>query len=260
MRSDTTDAPSTLSPPITDWEVLTATRSRGRPRKTGAVPRVPPRVEILEAAGRLFAEQGYAGTSTAEIAEAVGLTQPAIFYYFTSKEDMLRELMTEGMTEPLAELAAVLSAPACAGAKLYRLIVFHLTHHHSLPFPPTVLIEDAQRLLKGGQDPELIKKDRRYSSGIREIIRDGVRSKEFRVVDPVTTAMAILGMCNWSLRWYKRGGRLSPLEVGHEFAEFALGGLLADPDAIAAVRQEAEGLADLRGRSSSDGSKSSRTT
>jgi AcrR family transcriptional regulator len=245
-RSGATAAPSTLSPPRTDPEVPTATRSRGRPRKTGAVPRVPPRDEILEAAGRLFAEQGYAGTSTAEIAEAVGLTQPAIFYYFTSKEELLRELMTEGIKEPIAELVAVLSAPASAGAKLYHLIVFHLTHHHSLPFTPTVLIEDGQRLLKRGQDKDLIKKDKQYSSGIREIIRDGVKSKEFRDVDPVMTAMAVLGMCNWSLRWYKRGGRLSPLAVGHQFAELTLSGILADPDAIEAVREEAEGLTDLR--------------
>jgi AcrR family transcriptional regulator len=212
------------------------------------VPRRPPREEILNAAGRLFDEQGYAGTSTAEIAEAVGLTQPAIFYYFDSKEDMLRELMNHGLVEPLAELEAVMAADATWGAKLHHQIVFHVNHDLSLPFAPTVLIEDAQRLLKEGRHKDIIKKDRSYSHGMREIIRQGVGTREFRDVDSSMASMAILGMCNWSLRWYRRGGRLSPREIGRQFADLALTALLADPDALEAIRDEAEALWDLRAR------------
>lgn len=159
---------------------------------------------------------------------------------------MLRELMGHGLTEPLAELDAVMAADAGAGAKLYHQIVFHVSHDLSLPFAATVLIDDAQRLLKNGQHADLIEKDRRYSHGIRALIKKGIRSGEFRDVDPVIASMAVLGMNNWSLRWYKRGGRLSPKDIGNEFAEFALHALLADPRKLAAVRAEAEGLHGLR--------------
>lgn len=45
--------------------------------------------KVLKAALRLFSEQGYDGTSTAQIAEASGMSQATIFKYFKSKDDLL---------------------------------------------------------------------------------------------------------------------------------------------------------------------------
>src|SRR5689334_756526 len=95
-------------------------KPRGRPRKNGDVPAGPPRESILAAAGRLFSERGFLGTSTGDIAEAVGLTQSAIFYYFPSKEALVFELATEAVTKPLAHLAQMLEADMSPAAKLHR--------------------------------------------------------------------------------------------------------------------------------------------
>ncbi len=50
---------------------------------------------ILDAAGKLFAEFGYSGTSTASIAKAAGVTRTLIFHYFPAKQALLTTLLYE---------------------------------------------------------------------------------------------------------------------------------------------------------------------
>ncbi|MER5436873.1 helix-turn-helix domain-containing protein, partial [Streptomyces sp. NPDC002588] len=45
--------------------------------------------EMFEQASRLFAERGFAGTNLGDIAEAMGITRPALYYYVKSKDDLL---------------------------------------------------------------------------------------------------------------------------------------------------------------------------
>ena len=54
------------------------------------------RGEILTQATRLFAEQGYDGTTVQEIADAVGIRKPSLLYHFKSKDE-LREQVIAGM-------------------------------------------------------------------------------------------------------------------------------------------------------------------
>src|SRR5262245_57916504 len=53
------------------------------------------RERIPQVALRLFAEKGYEATSMREIAEHLGITKPALYYHFDSKEAIVRELLRE---------------------------------------------------------------------------------------------------------------------------------------------------------------------
>jgi AcrR family transcriptional regulator len=63
------------------------------------------RSRLRELALQLFAEQGYEKTSLREIAERLGVTKAALYYYFKSKEDIVRSLVEDYFTE-LDELVA----------------------------------------------------------------------------------------------------------------------------------------------------------
>ena len=55
-------------------------------------PRASPRrraAEIIEAASRVFAERGFHGATTQDIADVLGIRQASLYYYFPSKEDAL---------------------------------------------------------------------------------------------------------------------------------------------------------------------------
>ena len=50
---------------------------------------------VLEAAAELFAHRGFGGTNLQDIADALELSRPALYYYFKSKEEMLSSLLEE---------------------------------------------------------------------------------------------------------------------------------------------------------------------
>src|SRR5580693_1625842 len=57
------------------------------------------RSRLRELALELFAEQGYEKTSLREIAERLGVTKAALYYYFKSKEDIVRSLVEDYVAE-----------------------------------------------------------------------------------------------------------------------------------------------------------------
>jgi len=73
------------------------------------------RVRILRVALELFAEQGFAATSTRELAERLGFTKAALYYHFRTKDDLLSALV-EPVVSELASLVdgAVISPSAAA--------------------------------------------------------------------------------------------------------------------------------------------------
>lgn len=102
------------------------TSRAGRPRAVpDAAPGLPPRDQILLAAAGLFVEQGFGGTSTRAIADAVGIRQASLYYHFAGKDDILAELLDRSV-RPSAELARRLEEqagpdPAASAAALYAL-------------------------------------------------------------------------------------------------------------------------------------------
>lgn len=97
--------------------------SVGRPR-SGArrLPSASARDEILDAAAELFAQRGYAATSTRLIAERVGIRQASLYYHFANKEKILAELL-EATVRPSLGFAAGLTGREPADA-LRELVLF----------------------------------------------------------------------------------------------------------------------------------------
>lgn len=83
----------------------------GRPRLNPGRPGIAPRQEVIDAAASLFAERGYAATSTRQIAERVGMRQASMYYYFKGKEEILLELLQASITPTLDRAAEYLSEP-----------------------------------------------------------------------------------------------------------------------------------------------------
>ncbi|BCJ75939.1 TetR family transcriptional regulator [Catellatospora sp. IY07-71] len=99
--------------------------SVGRPRSgTRRLPAATAREEILDAAAELFAQRGYAATSTRLIAEAVGIRQASLYYHFDSKEHLLAELL-EATVRPSLDYAAELERRGAApAAALHALVTY----------------------------------------------------------------------------------------------------------------------------------------
>lgn len=66
------------------------------------------RAQILTHATRLFAEQGYDGTSVQEIADAVGIRKPSVLYHFNSKDELRENVISEMLAHWNAVLPSLL--------------------------------------------------------------------------------------------------------------------------------------------------------
>ena len=92
------------------------------------------RERILVEASRLLATRGYHGTTTREIARAVGISQPSLFFHFPSKSAIASELYRLDIVPAVGRLENLLVTPASPAVKLYTMVLGELTHILSSPY------------------------------------------------------------------------------------------------------------------------------
>src|SRR5512145_909089 len=82
--------------------------------------------QIIEAAARVFAERGFHGATTQDIADVLGIRQASLYYYFASKEEALELVCLQGVGDFFEVAKAIASGPGAAADKLARLVQAHL--------------------------------------------------------------------------------------------------------------------------------------
>lgn len=98
----------------------------GRPRRIPEIDStLSSRDQILDTCARLFTSQGYAATSTREIAEAVGIRQASVYYYFAGKPQILEELLARTVRPTLDQLDKIdaVAEEHGAASALYALVM-----------------------------------------------------------------------------------------------------------------------------------------
>ncbi len=182
------------------------------------------RAEILHAALRAFREKGYHATTLDDIAERVGIRKTALYHYFPDKESILYECHRESLAEVASLLTKACKQFTLSGERLAYVIRQHVRlmtdtlEGSPLAFEVTALSPKRQQEIIAARD--------RYERGLREIIAQGIRTGEFRPVNPKIAVFAILGAINWIARWYRPNGSIRGAELGVEFADLLLGGLI----------------------------------
>ncbi len=153
------------------------------------------RQKLHAEAARVFARKGYATASVREIVEGAGVTKPALYYYFGSKEGVYRAILEEGIRDFEDRMATVEELKGSAALRLRRLCreVFVLSRERL----------DAVRLMhaffygppQGAPSFDFNRVLLRLHDTVRRIVREGVRAGEFRG-DPGAMTLALLGACN----------------------------------------------------------------
>ncbi len=219
------------------------------PKKSAPAPKSSRREllqeSILEAASTLFIQRGFQGTSMGDIAEAMGVTRTAIYYYFRNKEAILRELTTEitGMAgKQAAQVDDTNSDPMEA---LRQLVLQHarLILGHPLQFR---VVERNEENLSPAIRKEAEASRRLVLSRFQAVIEAGMQAGQFRIVDPKIAAFAIIGMCNWSAWWFSASGKVPLEEVAQMLATFALQSVVRGEERRSRENSVDESLRQLR--------------
>lgn len=180
--------------------------------------------QILEAASRVFRRRGLHATGMRDIAAELEMHVGNLYYYFRNKEDLLAFCQEDALAGLLDLAGRVRATGLRADAKLHRLIVGHVIRvNDETPGALAHLEVDA---LTGKRRQRVLRQRDSYEAAYREIIAEGIEQEIFRPVDAAVAAMAILGALNWTVKWYRQDGRRSSQEIGREFADFLVRGLL----------------------------------
>jgi len=187
------------------------------------------RLEILKSAAAAFRRRGYYGASVDEIASALHMTKGNLYHYFKDKEEILFACHEYALDLLLRMLKKIESGPYPPREKLRRAIV-SFVHLMIDELRGTALTMDVQALSPARRKRIIAKRDR-FDRGMRGIIEEGMRLRVFRSVDPKLATFAILGSINWIPYWFDPAGEAHSVEIGEEFANHLISGLLNHQEA-----------------------------
>jgi TetR/AcrR family transcriptional regulator, cholesterol catabolism regulator len=181
------------------------------------------RVEILKAAAAAFRKLGYHGATVEEIAAALHMKKGNLYYYFRNKEEILFACHQYSLDRLLAILDDIERSGVSPDQKLRRLISAFV-HTILDELHGTALGLDLEALSPAHLRTVIVRRDR-FDKGMREVLKEGIRSGTFVYADAKLLSFAILGAVNWIPRWYNPDGPSTSDEIADKFADYLIAGL-----------------------------------
>jgi AcrR family transcriptional regulator len=187
------------------------------------------RERILRAAVQIFSEQGIENAKLADVAEMLGMTAPALYYYFPSKEELVFACCAETLDEMIAGIREAAAAAGRDPVERLRAIItaqmmFELKVAAVTPllngvlFGPQYLVN----LLQEPQRERIVTQHRTLLNLYRSAINDGVAAGLFEVAEPTIATFNILAMVQYSSIWFRKSGRRSAQSIAQDQIGFAL--------------------------------------
>jgi len=184
------------------------TKSEARMARPRASDYSEKRTAIFQTSARLFAEQGYDGTSMSQIAVACGVSKALLYHYHASKEDLLFHIIEDHLRQLVEAVETANGGAASPRERLDHLAIALLEAYRDADAEHKVQINDLKRLPEERQ-AELRGLERKlvdiFASAIAAAspaLQDGSP-----LLKPVT--MSLFGMLNWQFMWFRPKGPVS---------------------------------------------------
>ena len=164
--------------------------------------------EVIGAAAKVFAQRGYHGASTQDIADVLGIRQASLYYYFDSKEAALEAVCRDGHELYVGRLRRIAGSDMSASEKVGQVLL-----HHAAPerLDFTLVFLRERRFLPGPARKRIRALELRYERAVQRIVEQGISSGEFRPdLDARMTTLAVLGLGNTAAAWYGREPDVTP--------------------------------------------------
>lgn len=182
------------------------------------------RLAVLRTAARMFNEKGFHATSLDEVAEALDISKPTVYYYVKSKDEILFECVRLGLEMVVQAADEVEQAGGSASKKLMAVM---------RKYAEIVTMDFGMCLIRVGEDP-LPPQSRAQLRGLkakidrqfRTLVQEGVAEGAFAACDPKITAFGIAGTLSWIARWYDPQGPMSADEIAERCIALLMNGLV----------------------------------
>ncbi len=172
-----------------------------------------------------FSTRGYEAASMREIAADAGINIATLYFYCSTKEQLLFDVLVDSQRQLAEGLREQIEAAGESWtSRLAAAIVVHVKFCAEKAFPTTINRVDMQRLTPEHRTEYMAMRDG-YEQELRDLVQGGIEAGELRPVDPKLTAFAILGIGHSVGRWYRPDGPLTPEQIAEQYVDFILAGL-----------------------------------
>lgn len=154
------------------------------------------KLAAIKAAAAVFADKGFHGASTKDIAERMGIKQGSLYYYFTSKQEALGEVCLYGIEDYVHRMERIATSDQPFEAKLMATLTSHLSSYREKN--EALKVYNDERLYLPEEKRQVLKQ---LGSGYRQLLEgifeEGIREGVIREsIDCHFAAQAVIGICN----------------------------------------------------------------
>lgn len=178
---------------------------------------------MVAAAVKNFTERGYHGTSVREIARDAGVTAASMYHHFSSKQEVLQQIMEQTLRDLINVTSSALDGaapepPEQLSALIHAWIIFHTERQAEA----LIGASELRSLESTGRTIVVALRDQQQEL-FNEVIDRGVAEGVFTTAYPREAARAVINMGYSVASWYRRDGEVSPTEMADRYVELGLG-------------------------------------
>ena len=187
------------------------------------------RDELLQLAATMFAERGLKATTVRDIADSAGILSGSLYHHFTSKEQMVEEVLTDFLDWLFGRYREILDAESDSLARVKGLFMASfeaIEHRHA---QVVIYQDEAKRLSALPQFGFVDERNVEQRQMWLDILKQGVADGHFRPDLDVDLVYRFIRDTTWvSVRWYQPGGPLTAEQVGTQYLAIVLGGITGE--------------------------------
>lgn len=169
--------------------------------------------DLIKAAIPLFASQGFDATTTLELSQAAGVTEPVIYYHFTNKDGLFSYILTNTFTEYFTRLNDIDKETPTQFEKIEKLINLHFRFVDDLPDETYIILSACPAKLRDSAHicaQQIEEQRQRLSKYISGCLNKGIASGEFSPIPVGATTGIIIALVNGLFR--RRSLKLDQIE------------------------------------------------
>lgn len=177
------------------------------------------RKRILESSLLLFQENGYHGVTVDQIVEAAGTSKGGFYHSFKSKDELLYEIHDVFISYVIEKAQESYNQSETPVSKLNGILQSFMKVFDMYKPYITVFYEESAYLQEDYKSVINNKRDQ-YRQLIESVIKEGQDKGDFRKEIPTNIAtLSIIGMINWTYKWYKSDGPLTMEQITAVFKD-----------------------------------------
>ena len=184
------------------------------------------RDDLLQLAAEMIAERGLKATTVRDIADAAGILSGSLYHHFSSKEEMVDEVLRDFLNWLFDRYQQILDSEANPLERLRGLFLASfdaIEHRHA----QVVIYQDEAKRLSAHETFSYVDdRNRQQRKMWIDVLTQGIEQDRFRPDLDVDLVYRFIRDTTWvSVRWYSPGGPLSAEEVGRQYLAIVLGGV-----------------------------------